>query len=532
MSDHHVFAICSDGDFEEGISHEAASLAGHLGLGRLVYVYDDNHISIDGPTELAYTDDVPKRFEAYGWHVVQLGEVANDLDALEAGLRAGIAEDDRPTLVVLRSHIGWPSPKYTDTAHAHGNPLGADEVAKVKEILGLPAEDFCVPDDVLELYRAAGRRGTPARDEWRERVAAWSQRTPRRPPSTTRASPGAASKAGRRSCRPGRPGDKLATRVASGKVLGAIFDVVPGLVGGGADLSGNTGTLVEGAARDHRRRRERPPHPLRYPRARDGLDHERHVGVGHAAVRRHVLRVLRLHAPGGAPRRDPAGEGRVRLDARLDRCRSRRPDAPAGRAARGDPRDPAPARDPPGRRQRGRAGVARAHRRRRPDRDRAHPPDGAGRRRHGRARGRRRLPQGAYVLVDEPRPEIDLVLIGTGSEVSICARAREALVARRALGARRVDAVVGPLRGAARRGPGRGAAARRADARGRGGVELRLVEVRRRRRRRSTASASRRPATSRSSASGSRPSTSPTAPARCSDSPIPHPRCRSRRRCA
>ena len=89
VSDHHVFAICSDGDLEEGISHEAASLAGHLGLGRLVYVYDDNHISIDGPTELAYSDDVPKRFEAYGWHVVQLGEAANDLDALEAGLRAG-----------------------------------------------------------------------------------------------------------------------------------------------------------------------------------------------------------------------------------------------------------------------------------------------------------------------------------------------------------------------------------------------------------------------------------------------------------
>src|SRR5215467_5232134 len=104
--DHHTFVIAGDGCLEEGISHEAASLAGHLGLGRLVYVYDDNHISIDGPTELSYSDDVGKRFEGYGWHVVHLGEAANDLDALEAGLRAGMAEAERPSLIVLRSHIG------------------------------------------------------------------------------------------------------------------------------------------------------------------------------------------------------------------------------------------------------------------------------------------------------------------------------------------------------------------------------------------------------------------------------------------
>src|SRR4029079_2207326 len=159
VTDHHVFAICSDGDLEEGVSHEAASLAGHLGLGRLVYVYDDNHISIDGPTELSYSDDVPKRFEGYGWHVLSLGEVANDLDALEAGLRAGMAEAERPSLIVLRIHIGWPSPKYTDTAAARGTALGVAAVAAVKEILGMPAEDFCVPDDVLAYYREAGARG-------------------------------------------------------------------------------------------------------------------------------------------------------------------------------------------------------------------------------------------------------------------------------------------------------------------------------------------------------------------------------------
>ena len=179
----------------EGISHEAASLAGHLKLGRMVFVYDDNHITIDGPTELAYSDDVPKRFEAYGWHVVQLGEAANDLDAIEAGLRAGIAEETRPTLVVLRSHIGYPSPKVQDTAAADGVPLGADEVAKVKEILGLPPEDFFVPDDVLLWYRESGTRGAAVRTAW-TRV--------RNPTSTRRVSRGRVCTAGSRSSPPGR----------------------------------------------------------------------------------------------------------------------------------------------------------------------------------------------------------------------------------------------------------------------------------------------------------------------------------------
>ena len=136
MCDHHTFVFCSDGDLEEGISHEAASLAGHLGLGRLVYVYDDNHISIDGPTELALSDNAPERFEAYGWDVDNIGEVANDCDALEAAIRRAMAVEDAPSMIVLRSHIGYPSPKVTDSAKAHGNPLGEDEVKITKEILG------------------------------------------------------------------------------------------------------------------------------------------------------------------------------------------------------------------------------------------------------------------------------------------------------------------------------------------------------------------------------------------------------------
>jgi transketolase len=229
------------------VSHEAASIAGHLGLGRLVYVYDDNHISIDGPTELSYTDDVPERFAGYGWHVVQLGEVANDLDALEAGFRAGMAEAERPTLLVLRSHIGWPSPKYTDTAKAHGNPLGADEIAAVKEILGLPAEDFFLPDDVLAYYRAAGARGAAEREQWTARRAAFSDReaglaTEFDACLAQRGLAGWEAKLPTWS-----PGEDLATRQACTAVVNAIIDVVPGLLPGGADLTENTGMELKDA---------------------------------------------------------------------------------------------------------------------------------------------------------------------------------------------------------------------------------------------------------------------------------------------
>jgi transketolase len=236
VSDHHIFGIASDGDFMEGISHEAASLAGHLKLGRMVFVYDDNHITIDGPTELAYSDNVPKRFEAYGWHVVQLGEAANDLDALEAGLREGIAEETRPTLVVLRSHIGYPSPKVQDTSAAHGNPLGADEVAKVKEILGLPAEDFYAPDDVVLWYREAGARGAAAREAWDARP---------KPDEYEACISGAGLHGWEQKLPTWQAGTSLATRVAIEETLSAVADLVPGLFTASGDLTGNTGMQVK-----------------------------------------------------------------------------------------------------------------------------------------------------------------------------------------------------------------------------------------------------------------------------------------------
>ncbi|MGQ0823855.1 MAG: transketolase [Actinomycetota bacterium] len=247
LCDHHVFGICSDGDLMEGVSHEAASLAGHFQLGRLVLVYDDNHITIDGPTELTYSDDVPTRFRAYGWHVVELGEAAEDLDALERGLREGMAETTRPTLLVLRSHIGYPSPKFQDTPEAHGNPLGIDEVQAVKGILGLPPDDeFFVPDDVVSYYRAAGRRGGAVRAAWEERRRAFATRDPERAEAFEACRAGRGVAGWEQKLPSWQPGTQLATRVASQEVLGAIFDVVPGLFGGGADLTGNTGTQVKG----------------------------------------------------------------------------------------------------------------------------------------------------------------------------------------------------------------------------------------------------------------------------------------------
>ncbi|MDP9335144.1 MAG: transketolase [Actinomycetota bacterium] len=236
ICDHRIFGICSDGDFMEGISHEGASLAGHLRLGRMVFVYDDNHITIDGPTELAYSDDVPKRFEAYGWHVVRLGEVANDLDAIEAGARAGVEEQTRPTLVVLRSHIGYPSPKAQDTAAAHGNPLGADEVAKVKEILGLPPVDFFAPDDVLLWYREAGRRGAAIREAWAAQP---------KPDEYDACLSGSGLHGWEQKLPTWQVGASLATRTAIEEVLTAVVDVVPGLFTASGDLTGNTGMQVK-----------------------------------------------------------------------------------------------------------------------------------------------------------------------------------------------------------------------------------------------------------------------------------------------
>jgi transketolase len=239
--DHRTFCIVGDGDLSEGVSHEAASLAGHLGLGRLVCVYDDNHVSIDGPTELSLSDDAAARFTAYGWHVEHLGEAAEDLDALEAALHRAVAEEDRPSLVIVRSHIAYPSPSKTDDPATHGYALKDAEISEAKAVMGLPDEAFVVPDDVLELYRAAGKRGRDEREAWQKRLEAYEgDAVELQALLDARGLPGWADALPTWS-----PGESIATRVASGKVLQALADVVPSLIAGGADLTSNTGTVLK-----------------------------------------------------------------------------------------------------------------------------------------------------------------------------------------------------------------------------------------------------------------------------------------------
>ena len=241
--DHHTFVVCGDGCLEEGISHEAASLAGHLQLGRLVYVYDDNHVTIDGVTELALNDDPVKRFEAYGWHVDDVEEIADDLDAIEAAVRRAMAVEDRPSLVVLRSHIAAPSPDHTDDPATHGYALKDAEISEVKAVMGIPDEPFWIPDEVLDYYRAIGARGRPHRVAWEQRRASWTGDVP-----AFEAAEAATGLAGWETALPTYDvGDEVATRVASGACLSALADVVPGLLPGSADLTGNTGTAMKGS---------------------------------------------------------------------------------------------------------------------------------------------------------------------------------------------------------------------------------------------------------------------------------------------
>jgi transketolase len=243
--DHHTYVIAGDGCFEEGISHEAASLAGHLKLGRLVYVYDDNHITIDGPTELSYSDNVGERFAAYGWGVDNIGEVANDVDALEAALLRARDDEERPSLIILRSHIGFPSPHLTDTAKAHGDPFPEEEIRLTKGILGLPEDQsFWVPDDVLEMYRQCVPRGQAWRAEWNERFGAWTGDKARWAAALDgRGMPGWESK-----LPTFVPDDgPMATRKAIKACLDATGQDIPGVMPGSADLTGNTGMAMNDA---------------------------------------------------------------------------------------------------------------------------------------------------------------------------------------------------------------------------------------------------------------------------------------------
>ncbi|MEZ5244268.1 MAG: transketolase [Acidimicrobiales bacterium] len=240
--DHHVFGICGDGDLSEGISHEAASLAGHLGLGKLVLCYDDNHITIDGETELALTDDAAARFRAYGWDVHELGAVGEDLDAIEAGIRAAMAVTDKPSLVIIRTIIGTPATESANTPEVHGYAIFEEEIAATKQVMGMPPdESFQVPGDVLDEYRIRGARGAAAREAWESRVAAFTGDR-----SVLEAQLAGTGLPGWEDALPSFDvGDSIATRKACNVALQALVPLVPGLTGGGADLTGNTGTVIK-----------------------------------------------------------------------------------------------------------------------------------------------------------------------------------------------------------------------------------------------------------------------------------------------
>ncbi|MBB5929608.1 transketolase [Streptomyces echinatus] len=250
--DHTIWAIVSDGDLEEGVSAEASSLAGHQKLGNLVFLYDDNHISIEGDTATAFSEDVLKRYEAYGWHTRRVEPTADgdvDVPALYAALKAARAETGRPSLIALRTVIAWPAPNARNTEASHGSALGEAEIAATKRLLGFdPEQTFEVADDVLAHTRGALDRGAEAHAAWDKRIAEWRADRPERAELFDRVSRGELPEGWQDALPVFEEGGPVATRAASGKVLQALGPVIPELWGGSADLAGSNNTTIDGSA--------------------------------------------------------------------------------------------------------------------------------------------------------------------------------------------------------------------------------------------------------------------------------------------
>ncbi len=245
--DHRTYFICSDGDLMEGISHEACSLAGHLKLGHLIGFYDDNHITIDGSTDLTFSDDTARRFEAYGWHVQRVAD-GNDTAALDAATLAAQAVTDRPSLIIVRTHIAFGSPHKQDSAEAHGAPLGEEEVKLTKQQLGWPSpEPFCVPEESLARWRTAKERGARLHADWRRRWDAYRAAFPDLARELERRLAGRLPEGWDAALPSFGAADAQATRAASAKVLNAIAPKVPELIGGSADLTGSNLTYIKGS---------------------------------------------------------------------------------------------------------------------------------------------------------------------------------------------------------------------------------------------------------------------------------------------
>ena len=247
-----IFAICSDGDMMEGVTSEAASLAGHLGLGNIIYLYDDNHISIEGDTSITFNEDVALRFEAYGWHV-QTVEDGNDILAISRAVDNAVKETTRPSLIKVRTHIAYGSPNKVDTAGAHGAALGEEEVRLVKEFFGFdPNESFVVPGKVLEYYRAIGEKGVQLENDWAKLFDSYKKKYPELALEYEQALRDELPSGWTDRLPVFKPADgkegKLATRVASGKVINAVAESLPALIGGAADLSPSTETNMKNYA--------------------------------------------------------------------------------------------------------------------------------------------------------------------------------------------------------------------------------------------------------------------------------------------
>jgi len=241
--DYHIYATLGDGDLMEGITSEAASLAGHLKLGNMIYIYDDNHISIDGPTEIAFTEDRAKRFEAYNWHVQKVDD-GNDLAAIDTAIQNAKKETERPSIIMVRTHIGFGSPNKQDTAEVHGSPLGDEEIKLTKKNYGWdPEKQFFIPEEALTQFRKAQEEGKKKEDAWQHVFAEYKKQHPEQATELENIRKGNFGEEWKKAL----PSftDAMATREASGKTLNAIAPFLPSMIGGSADLAPSNNTFVK-----------------------------------------------------------------------------------------------------------------------------------------------------------------------------------------------------------------------------------------------------------------------------------------------
>ena len=302
LMDHYIYALVSDGDLMEGVSSEAASFAGSHGLGKLIYLYDDNQITIEGSTGVTFTENVSERFAAYGWQVLEVAD-SMDLDAIDKAISAAKAETQKPSLIRVHSHIGLDSPRQ-DSPSAHGEPLGAEGLAKTKAALGWPDKEFYIPEEALEDMRNAVYAGRKLEDSWKDDLKAYTVKYPAEAAGLKAWLAGEMPRGWQDAAPVFGPDDgPMATRAASGKVLNAFAAKVGNLVGGSADLAPSNKTWIADSGTmqtpgpDCGRNIHFGVREHAMAAMVNGMAHAR----GRDPLRRHLLRVQRFHAPGHAP---------------------------------------------------------------------------------------------------------------------------------------------------------------------------------------------------------------------------------------